>query len=60
MSISNEQIKKLIEKYNVDYVVYGHLHGYKNISTYFVKNNIPYFLTSCDEVDNNLIFIADI
>lgn len=51
---------ELIEKYNVDYVVYGHLHGYKNILTYFVKNNIPYFLTSCDEVDNNLIFIADI
>ena len=51
---------QLIEKYNVDFVVYGHLHGYKNITSSFVKNNIPYFLTSCDEVDNNLIFIAEI
>jgi len=50
----------LIEKYNVDYVVYGHLHGYQNVTTQFVKNGIPYFLTSCDEVDNNLIHICDI
>lgn len=50
----------LIEKYNVDYVVYGHLHGYKNITSNFVKNEIPYFLTSCDEVDNNLTFICEI
>ena len=50
----------LIEKYNVDYVVYGHLHGYKNVATRFVKNDIPYFLTSCDEVDNNIIQICEI
>lgn len=50
----------LIEKYNVDYVVYGHLHGYKNIVSNFVKNEIPYFLTSCDEVDNNLNLICEI
>ena len=51
---------ELIEKCNVDFVVYGHLHGYKNISTQFTKNDIEYFLTSCDEVDNNLIFITEI
>ena len=51
---------QLIEKYKVDFVVYGHLHGYKNVTTNFVKNNIAYFLTSCDEVDNNLIHICDI
>lgn len=50
----------LVEKYNVDYVVYGHLHGYKNITSNFIKNNIPYFLTSCDEVDNNLTFICEL
>lgn len=50
----------LMEKYNVDVVVYGHLHGYKNVSTFFVKNEIPYFLTSCDMVDNNIIEIMEI
>ncbi len=48
---------ELIERYNVDAVVYGHLHGYKRGDTQFVKNNIPYYLTSCDMVDNNLIEI---
>lgn len=51
---------ELIEKYNVDYVVFGHLHGYKNVTTSFIKNDIPYFLTSCDEVDNNLTLITDV
>lgn len=59
-SKEDSAFSELIEKYNVDYVVYGHLHGYKNVTTSFIKNDIPYFLTSCDEVDNNLILVADI
>lgn len=47
----------LLEKYNVDAVVYGHLHGYKKVNLKYVKNNIPYYLTSCDMVDNKLIEI---
>ena len=43
----------LIEKYKVDYVVFGHIHG-KKVVTQFVKNNISYFLTSCDIVGNIL------
>ena len=42
---------KLFEQYNVDCVVYGHLH--KSSGRYpfnFVKNNIPYYLTSADLV----------
>lgn len=46
----------LIEKYKVDYVVYGHIHG-KKVVTKYIKNGIPYFLTSCDIVDNKLIEI---
>ena len=56
----DSRFSELIEKYDVDCVVFGHLHGYKNIATSFIKNNIPYYLTSCDEVDNNLIFIDEI
>ncbi len=47
----------LIERYNVDVVVFGHLHGQK-VPLNFVKNNIPYYLTSCDLVDNNLTEIV--
>lgn len=59
-SKDDSAFSNLIEKYDVDYVVYGHLHGYKNITSTFTKNDIPYYLTSCDEVDNNLIFICEI
>lgn len=52
---------RLFEKYNVDCVVYGHLHSYDNgIKMKFSKNKIKYFLTSCDLVDNKLVKIAKI
>lgn len=47
----------LIEKYNVNAVVFGHLHGYKKIQTKFVLNGIDYHLTSCDMVENRLTAI---
>ncbi|MBE7074192.1 MAG: serine/threonine protein phosphatase [Clostridiales bacterium] len=50
----------LIEEYGVDIVVYGHLHGYKNPDIHFEKNGVEYFLTSCDEINNELIEICDI
>ena len=45
----------------VNAVVYGHLHG-KNVRADRVvyKNGIPYYLTSCDLIDNSLIQIAEI
>ena len=51
---------ELIEKYNADVVVYGHLHGKKKFETYYKKNDIPYYLTSCDMVANNLIEIKEV
>jgi hypothetical protein len=53
----DSEFSQLIEKYNVDIVVYGHLHGYSGVQTYFEKNGVKYFLTSCDLVNNNLISI---
>ena len=50
----------LMEKYGVDIVVYGHLHGYKMPETHFERNGIEYFLTSCDEVDNNIVQICQV
>lgn len=54
---NDSEFTRLLEKYNVDCVVYGHLHGYKKCMTMFIKNNIPYYLTSCDMVGNNLVEI---
>lgn len=50
----------LIEKYNVDFVVYGHIHGYKVNQTNFERNGVKYCLTSCDEVDNNIVPICQV
>jgi len=51
---------QLIEKFNVDIVVYGHIHGYKNPELYFEKNGVKYYLTSCDEVDNEIVEICQL
>ncbi len=56
-SRADSDFSLLIEKYNVDSVVFGHIHGYKNIQVQFEKNNIKYFLTSCDMVKNNIVRI---
>lgn len=62
MNFSKEDspFSKLFEKYNVDKVVYGHLHGYKNPVLNFQKNGVEYYLTSCDETKNQLIEIAEV
>lgn len=51
---------QLINKYKPDAVVYGHLHGkdsWARIVTHI--DGIPYYLTSCDLVGNNLIKIYE-
>lgn len=46
---------KVFEENNVKAVVYGHLHG-KNTKAerLIIKNDIRYYLTSCDQVNNQL------
>ncbi len=49
---------KLIEKYEVDIVVYGHLHGkIPNVKPVLNLNGVSYYLTSCDMVKNKLVEI---
>lgn len=49
---------ELFENYNVNKVVFGHLHGKKIKSKlYYIQNNIEYYLTACDLVDNKLVQI---
>lgn len=60
--LQNEQSTKLtnlLEEYNVNFVVFGHIH--KNLSGYkfkTTKSGITYFLSSCDLLDNKLIEIV--
>ncbi len=51
---NDSKFSQLIEEYKVDAVIYGHLHGQRGLTTSFIKNDIPYYLTSCDIVENNL------
>lgn len=52
------EMTKLFEDYNVNIVVFGHLHGESHKhKLHFKKNNIKYFLTSCDLVENKLVRI---
>ena len=47
----------IMEKYGVKKCVYGHLHGKSKSIRYFVRNDIEYYLTSCDKVKNKLVTI---
>ena len=49
---------KLFDKFNIEKVVYGHLHGIKSRALNKIKiNQTIYFLTSCDLVENKLVEI---
>ena len=55
---NDSEVTALIEKYRVDAVTYGHLHGKSVRATPKVeKHGIPYYLTSCDLVNNTLVEI---
>ena len=58
----DSEITDIIKQYpNVKSVIYGHLHGKdcrtKNI---IIKDSIPYHLTSCDQVNNQLQLIFEV
>lgn len=54
----DSDMTRLFEKFNVDAVIFGHLHSYDKKQKMVVeKNGIKYYLTSCDLIDNKLIEI---
>lgn len=54
----NNDILELIDKYKIDVVVYGHLHGEACKKDLEVRiNNTKFYLTSCDILDNKLVQI---
>lgn len=56
--MEDSEMTELFKKYNVDAVVYGHLHSYdKKHRNYVEKDGIKYYLSSCDLVGNKLVEI---
>ena len=55
----NSAFTDIFEENKVDAVVYGHLHG-KDVRAdkLVIKNDIKYYLTSCDQVENKLTEIT--
>lgn len=54
----DSEFTRLIEEYNIDTVIYGHLHGTQCRSDLVVtKNGVTYYLTSCDKLGNKLVEI---
>lgn len=50
----------LLEEYKVDKVVFGHLHGkIAKTDPIFVKNNVTYYFTSCDHINNTPVLLLE-
>lgn len=56
--LENNEMLNLFKQYNVDAVVYGHLHSYdKKQKRVLELDGIKYYLASCDLVGNKLVEI---
>lgn len=56
--VESSEYTRLIESFGVEYVVFGHLHGYVNPKMLYNEiNGVKYYLTSCDAVKNKLVKI---
>lgn len=60
-SYADSEVTAMLEKYGVNKVLYGHLHG-KNVrvTPRINKNGIEYILTSCDLIDNKLALVCQL
>ena len=59
--LEDSSFTEILEKYNVNKVIYGHLHGKSGRTVLEAnKNGIDYYLTSCDKVNNKLVLIDEI
>lgn len=51
----------LFSEYKVDAVIYGHLHGKSSRAIEYVKiDNVDYYLTSCDLINNKAVIIKEL
>ena len=56
--LKNSEFTKILEKYNVKYCLYGHLHGKSHMNVFDgIYNNVAYKMVSCDYTGFKLIKI---
>lgn len=56
--LEDTPVSQMMERFGVDAVVYGHLHGKNCYSKkLIVRNGIKYYLTSCDQISNRAVLI---
>lgn len=55
--LDDSEFTKLFDEYNVDFCIFGHLHGKARKTLTYTKGKTKYFLTSCDQVGNKLVTI---
>ena len=59
-TLDSSEFTDLLEKYGVNYCVYGHLHGKTKYSQGKAeKNGVKYILTSCDKVGFSPVLIVE-
>ena len=59
--IEDSEFTKLFEEFNVDAVVYGHIHDTSGRAILEArKNKIDYYLTSCDQIKMKPVLIAEV
>lgn len=57
--LENSEFTRILEKYNVKYCIYGHLHGKSHVNVFEgIKNNVSYKMASCDYTKFRLIKIV--
>ncbi|HSQ33630.1 MAG TPA: metallophosphoesterase, partial [Peptostreptococcaceae bacterium] len=59
--LEESEFTKLYEEYNVEKVIYGHLHGREsfNMGLKEIYNGVEYILASCDYTQFKIIKIMD-
>ena len=59
MDKEQSEFMKLFEEFNVDVVVFGHLHGYTKCDRVSEINSVTYYFTSCDHINNDPVLIFE-
>lgn len=59
-SRGSSEFTKLISKFNIDCVVYGHVHGKRdNRGSKTIIDGVTYLLTSCDQIANDPVLVYE-
>jgi hypothetical protein len=50
--LKDSKVSKILEKYNIDICVFGHLHSVReNALKFGIKNKVKYVFASCDYIN---------